>query len=293
MKNPLLTNAGLTYYRRLSQSLSRLLGTHVLSKLDREFLSEVIRRDREVLGRIENWVPPRLIEDSIFRYGVNPNVEKLLNSQLDSDCTHADLLAYFGRKMKGPCRYLELGVSVGKTLWQILNTCGPCDCWGFDIEELTPVLKQHFVQQSREEWPSPENSIKKAPSSISRFIHPDSGSKITYISADIFDARAWQLLANGRFNLVLSDALHTPEALDFEWQQMTTLNIFDPNEVVIMWDDLDGNMRDWFDRKSESIASHLHVGRERVGLHLVNGWLGNAEFPHRLGFALKTPAPNL
>jgi hypothetical protein len=286
-----MNRAALTCYRRLCKAVAQWRGEHFLCRgVNPGRLQEIIHRNRQALVQVDDWLPPGLMENSVFRYGVNPQVERLLNLPLDDECTHADLLAYFGCTVKQPCRYLELGVSVGKTLWQILNTCGPCECWGFDIEEITPVLKQRLIQQSREEWPSPPQSIKSGSASISRFVHAASGSNINYICADIFDEQAWKLLAGKGFNLVLSDALHTPQALDFEWRQMTTLNIFDPQETIIMWDDLDGEMRDWFCAKQQAIAKHLAVDAGQVETLLLNGWFGRREFPHRLGLGVKMPA---
>jgi hypothetical protein len=251
-------------------------------------MGEIIRQNRAVAKQISPWVSPDLIKNSVFRYGVNPGLERLLDLPLDSECTHTDLLVYFGRKRQPHCKYLELGVSVGKTFWQVLNNCAPCECWGFDIEELTPVLTRRLVQESREEWPSPVNSIKKTPSSLTRFLHPESGSKVTYICADIFDEKAWEYLTRGNFNLVLSDALHTAAALEFEWAHLSRAGVLDPGHTVIMWDDLNGEMKTWFLQKRVEIARDLATAPSNVGTLYLNGWLGRREFPHRLGLAVKT-----
>jgi hypothetical protein len=282
-----MKNTAVTLYRRLCKAKAEWRGESFLVTTDRIRLQEIIRQNRRALQEVNDWLPAGLVEKSVFRYGVNPEVEPLLNLPLDNECAHADLLAYFGKTLNEPLKYLELGVSVGKTLWQILNTCAPCECWAFDIEEINPVLKQRFVGQFRDEWPSRPDSIKKTPSSMTRFVHPPSGNKINYICADIFDERAWQLLAGGGFSLVLSDALHTPQALDFEWRQMTKLNIFSPKKLMIMWDDLDGEMKDWFDAKRPDIAGHLGVNIQNVSTLFLNGWLGRREFPHRLGLAIR------
>lgn len=286
MKNQILTS-----YRRLLQFAGYCTGDEILRRhVHSPEMAEVIRLNRKVVEQVRPWVTPELIKNSVFRYGVNPDLEPLLDLPLDSECTHTDLLVYFGRQQKPSCKYLELGVSVGKTFWQVLNNCAPCECWGFDIEELTPVLKSRMIEQSREEWPSPPNSIKKTPSSISRFIHQESGSKTTYICADIFDEKAWERLAGERFNVVLSDALHTPDALEFEWAHLTRGEILDPREVVIMWDDLNGDMKTWFLQKQPAIASQLSISPENVRTTYLNGWLGRREFPHRLGLAVKAPS---
>jgi len=283
----MVNKTALTFYRRFCKAKAEWRGEDFPSKTDPSRLEKIISENRQALKEIDDWFPAGLIEKSVFCYGVNPESEPLLNLPLDNECAHADLLAYFGKTLNEPLKYLELGVSVGKTLWQILNICAPCECWAFDIEEINPVLKQRFVEQSRDEWPSPPNSVKKTAASVTHFVHPPSGSKIYYVCADIFDERAWRLLSGGGFNLVLSDALHTPEALDFEWQQMTKLNIFSPKTLAIMWDDLDGEMKEWFYAKRPDIAGHLGVDVRNVSTLFLNGWLGRREFPHRFGLAIK------
>lgn len=280
----------LIFYRRLLKLLSRWRGDLISEPVASPQMAEVIRSNRAVIGKIKQWVPPDLISHSIFRYGVNPDTEHLLDLPLDAECTHTDLLVYFGRNSKQPCKYLELGVSVGKTFWQILNNCAPCECWGFDIEEMTPVLRSQLVELSREEWPSPPDSIKKTPSSITRFVHRESGSKVVYICADIFDEKAWEKLTGEKFNLVLSDALHSAPALEFEWAHLIRVGILHPEEVIVMWDDLNGEMKTWFLEKRAAIAKHLSVDSSKVDAVFLNGWLGRREFPHRLGLAMKPSA---
>ncbi|HEY4415402.1 MAG TPA: hypothetical protein VGO57_06895 [Verrucomicrobiae bacterium] len=285
-----MKKTALTAYRRFLKATAKLRGDDFLAgKIDAGQLDQIIQQNRQSLKFITDWFPSGLIAESVFRYGLSAEMEPLLNLPLDSVCTHTDLLAYFGRTAKEPVKYLELGVSIGKTLWQILNTCTSCECWGFDIEEMNPILKSQLVLQSREEWAGPPDSIKKTPASISRFTHSRTGNTVVYICADIFDPKAWELLAGMNFNLVLSDALHTSEALEFEWCQMEKVNIFNPRETVIMWDDLNGEMRDWFQAKRPAIARHLLIGTQDTGTVYMNGWLGQREFPHRLGLAIKRP----
>lgn len=284
----------LTIYRRWLQTVGRWRGDSILCQQVRSpEMAEVIRLNRAVVGQVKSWVIPGLIQNSIFHYGVDPGAEALLDLPLDDGCTNTDLLVYWGRRIAQPCKYLELGVSVGKTFWQVLNDCGPCECWGFDIEEITPVLKERLVEQSREEWPSPPGSLKKTASSITRYLHPESGGRVTYICADIFDEKAWARLAGQQFNLVLSDALHAAPALEFEWAHLSQSGILHPAEVFIMWDDLSGALNTWFLGKQPDFSRQLAVEPANVRTVFLNGWLGRREFPHRLGLVLKSPALRL
>lgn len=280
-------------YRRLAQAQAKLRGhPFPFDRIDSSKLDAVIQGNRRALAEIENWLPERLLADSVFRYGVNPDIEPLINRPLDGEVTHADLLAYFGRAVGKRCRYLELGVSVGKSLWQVMQTCAPCECWGFDIEEINPAIRKELTQISHQEFPTPASSLKRTPSALTRFIHEKSGSTLTYLCADILDPEAWALLSGESFNLVLSDALHTADALAFEWEHLTSLNLLDREGVVVVWDDLDGEMRRWFDQNRASIKSHLGLGQGDLDTAYVNGWLGGQEFLHRLGIAIKSAQAN-
>jgi hypothetical protein len=152
------------------------------------------------------------------------------------------------------------------------------------------VLKSRLVEQSRENWPSQPGSIKKTASSITRYLHRESGSQVTYICADMFDEKAWTWMAGQQFNLVLSDALHATSALEFEWAHLSQPGVLHPEEVVIMWDDLSGELNRWFLTKQPAISRQLAMKPANVRTLFLNGWMGRREYPHRLGLAYKSPA---
>jgi len=273
--------------RYTSIFISRFFGFGVLNAVNHSIPKSIIQNNRGVLAAISNWVPVGLLENSVFRYGVNPNVEPLLNLPISADPTNADLLGYFASRHSRQGHYLEIGVSVGKTFWQMINSADQFDCWEFDIEELNPVLMKELVLVSRVEWQTPFSSIKKTPSSFSTFLYKKTGRQIHYICADVFDPHAWSFLKDISFNIVLSDALHTPEALDFEWEMLTKANCLSKDALLIVWDDLDAEMRRWFFRKKSTMAAQLHVPINRIGTFYMNGWLGSRECPHRFGCLLK------
>ncbi len=275
-------------YRTVVAAAQALTNSDFLhGRVNQGDLRDIVNRNRGHLNMVNQWIPQGLLHSSVFHYGILPEHERLLSRPVDRGTTHADLLSYLARNLKEPGRYLELGVSVGKTFWQVMLSRPDIECWGFDIEEINPVLRKDLQLDSRDEWPTPDGSPKKTPSSISRFTHQETGQKVVYICADIFDPKAWSFLDQGLFNLILSDALHSPEALDYEWKSMVTCNVFNPRETIIMWDDLDGEMRSWFERHIPTIAEFLSIEPEEIGTFYMNGWLGQREFPHRLGLALR------
>jgi len=267
------------------QFFSRGLMTEIINAIPKS----IIQNNRKYLASIKNWVPIGLIESSVFRYGVNPHVETLLNRPIDIAPTNADLLAFFATQCGCQGRYLEIGVSVGKTFWQIMNSAVQFECWAFDIEEISPALKQELSLISRVEWQTPSSSIKKTPSSFSIFLFKKTGQRVYYICADVFDPYAWTFLKDLSFNIILSDALHSATALDFEWGMLMKANALSRDFFLMIWDDLDGEMKDWFLRNKFTMAAQCKAPLNAVGEVFMNGWLGSGEFPHRYGYMIKHP----
>lgn len=266
---------------------SKYLGGGFLESLIAFIPDFIIRNNRSSLATIPNWVPAGLLDKSVFRYGINLNIEPLLNLPLSTKPTNADLLAYVASRYKQQGLYLEIGVSVGKTFWQLMNSASHFDCWAFDIEEMNPVLQKELVPLSRFEWQTPAYSIKKTASSFSTFLFEKTGRKVCYICADVFDPHAWTFLNDVSFNIILSDALHSPKALDFEWKMLSKANCFHRDSLLIMWDDLDAGMRAWFLKKKTAMSEQLNVPTNLIGTLYLNGWLGSREYPHRFGCLLK------
>lgn len=275
-------------YRRSRKLLSHVTGSDFpLNEIPKRELASIIHSNRLALARIPIWVEIKTLQRSLFNYGLGPRTLPHINATVDSSCTYADLLVYYAKRLHGPLKYLELGVSVGKTFWQMLCNSGGGRLVGFDIEEMNPVLEQQLTFKERWEWLTRTGSIKKTASSCATYAHAESKSEVSYICGDILDETAWQALKGSTFNLILSDAFHSAEALQKEWEMMTSLNLFDPQQCVVVWDDLNGAMHDWFLKQRREIAAVLGVAPARVRTVFVNGWMGKHESPHRVGVAVK------
>ena len=106
---------------------------------------------------------------------------------------------------------------------------------GFDIEEINPVLESQLQFLNREEWSTPSRSIKKGSSSMKSYQFGN--STVRYMSADVWDENSWARLKGQKFNMVFSDALHTPKAILFEFEMLVKYDLLD-SQFIIFWDDL-------------------------------------------------------
>jgi len=148
--------------------------------------------------------------------------------------------------------YLELGVSAGKNLYALaphVQDLGGT-ITGVDIEERSPVLD---------------------------------GIRMRYVRGDLLKPAAWDALAGGcQYDLVFSDACHTPEALRREGEELRRGLL--SRRGTIVWDDIEGNAQGPMWDEVRRIADALRAGPHHM---LLNGWLGEHEGPHGVAMVMR------
>jgi len=247
-------------------------------KLDESLLNNVINENRSIQKRIDNWVDENAFKKSCFNYGVPSFIQVVLNKELNDDPTYTDIMKSLSYKHYSILRYLEIGVSVGKNFHQMMNINLPAKLVGFDIEEINPILEKELEFVNMESWSTPKKSIKKTDSSLKNY---KLGSKSAhYLNADVWDENSWKKLAGTKFNLIFSDALHTPEAILFEFEMLVKYDLLDA-KFIIVWDDLVGKMKNSFFRIIKKYDKTF--GIEDIYFLSINGWVGQHENPHSVG----------
>jgi hypothetical protein len=234
--------------------------------------------NRNSLQLIENWIDESAFQNSFFNYGVPDFIKSDINKPIGSSLTYTDIMLYLSKKHFPEISYLELGVSVGKNFFQMLNGHAKGIFMGFDIEDINPVLESKLNEISKTEWPTVSGSIKKNNSSLKGYKFND--LDVSYMSADIWDQKSWARLNGSKYNIVFSDALHSPEAILFEFEMLVKNELLD-QKFIIIWDDLVGKMRRSF---YEIIRKYDKVYKiNDIFLLNVNGWIGKNEPPHSVG----------
>ena len=244
-----------------------------------EELAKYIRTNRESLQLVGDWIDEEAFARSYFKYGVPDFIKAVINKPIGNTPTYTDLMALLvERYFPGQINYLEIGVSVGKNFFQLLNALNNASFTAFDIEEINPVLADRLTRGLRTEWDTPSDSIKKNRSSLSQFSY--NNKAVNYLSADVWDTNSWAKMEGNKFNIVFSDALHTPQAILFEFEMLVKYRLLD-ERFIIVWDDLVGKMKQSFFKIIRKYNTVYDI--KDIYLLDINGWVGENEAPHTVG----------
>ncbi|HXM36487.1 MAG TPA: hypothetical protein VN920_14935 [Pyrinomonadaceae bacterium] len=251
-------------------------------RIDQAKLRIAIRNNRDTLKTVTNWIDPDSFEKSVCAYGMSLSTRGVINDAIGPQTTYSDLMAYFCKEMPLDPNYLEIGVSVGKNFWQLLNCVERGNFWGFDIENINPVLKSKLSFTSQTKIRSSFKSSRVEEPHVSRFSYE--GKTVRYSAGDVYDDDVWQMFDGQKFSLIFSDASHTPAALRTEWKQISGRSLLDQRGFTIVWDDLGSpGMRDAFNDIVVDCGKDYRVGQRNACLAHVYGWVGSAEPFHPIG----------
>lgn len=276
-----------SYYRRLSARIQRWNDQRAAARtLDREAMSAIHAVNRRLLSAAPPWISDEVWQGGVFQYGLPPEVRPLIDLDIGADLTYTDALLSLAPRLRKPVRYLEIGVSVGKNFWQVASYLKDASLVGFDIEEINPVLSGPLAQVARHEWATQPASLKKTRSSMTAFRQPGSTNELQYLCGDVFDPQSWKALAGRPFNLIFSDAFHSPEALLTECDMLLEHGLLDDDGAIIMWDDLDGPMEEAFRESCRRLVRHRAGFRNTSFVVPLRGWMGENWPHHNVGFLL-------
>lgn len=273
---------------RLKNKLKKLSNSRRISKIfPKNKIEPIINFNRETLKKINNWIDDEVYEKSIYQYGLPRQVRHIIDREIDADITYTDTILFLSSFLKKDINYLELGVSVGKNFFQVTNFLKNSNITGFDIEDINPTLERFFSKKNRIEWETMKGSMKKKNSSINTYLYEPNNNKIWYLSGDVFDEKSWQRLSGNKYNIIFSDAFHSPEALLIEYEMVKKYGLIDEEEFILIWDDLHGEMEISFNKIWLDLQQKYNL-KENDKLRIcLNGWLGQNEFVHEIGIISK------
>jgi hypothetical protein len=247
-------------------------------------MDDIIQFNRATLGKVPQWIERKDWEkpSSLFNYGLPSYVYHLIDRPISNQITEADMICEYMKKLKN-VNYLEIGVSVGKTFWQItefarvhLDTY-TLSC--LDIEKINPTFEKLLGELKTTRYVQanpPNDSIRKSEMNTITTWGP-----VTYYEADEFDSSIWDYMPV--FNIVFSDAMHSPDALLYEYQHVK--KHLDPNGFVYCFDDLENDTNGPMWMMVKDILTDIQQTYSTATLehHVVNGWLGQHQEAHNFG----------
>jgi hypothetical protein len=242
-------------------------------------LADSVLLNRKSLATVPRWLDEEVYQGSIFQYGLPPQIRPFIDDPIDDSPTYSDLIVYLAAAL-GKVRYLEFGTSVGKNFFQVAKAVSDSELVAVDIEDINPALERQLAFIDRETWDGAAGSMRTRPSSHT--VYRLDGNRVEYVAGDLFQSATWQRLRGRKFNLVFSDAFHSPEALLMEWENISRLQLLAEGPFAMIWDDLSSKgMRDAF----YQIAGALKRSRAKVAVSLefYQGWVGKRERLHPIG----------
>jgi hypothetical protein len=206
--------------------------------------AQIYLKNRRIQQTVSEWVSPGLLDDSLWRYGI-PKKEMIAElNHVDQNVTYTDLLSFLSTFLARP-RYLEIGVSAGKNFYQISKQLRGTVLVGLDIEEMNPVLATRYsrgrkIWESAHDYDFTKHDGRPATKrfTLTEYADPETNNRLLYLSGNKFERELWEALSGMTFNLVFSDACHTPESVESELRFMYELGLIDPREFIMMWDDV-------------------------------------------------------
>ncbi len=254
-------------------------------RLPKDQISPIVAYNRNTLRKVSQWIDEDVYQKSLFQYGLPETVRHLIDNPLGDEITYSDAMLYLSQFLKKKIEYLEIGVSVGKNFFQVMNFLKGSSMTGFDIEEINPVLERFLTLQEKSEWTTRSQSLKQSNSSLKQYEFSQNRNSVRYISGDVYDESCWQRLSGYKFNIIFSDALHSADALLYEWEMIKKYELLDADEFLMVWDDLGGEMERAFDQIWADVAKTYGLGsQDRLRVKL-NGWIGLKQ--HQVGFISK------
>lgn len=260
-------------------------------------MENIIQFNRETLSSVKNWINRHdwEIPNSIFNYGLPDCIYHLINLPIDNDITEVDLICKYLTEFSKKINYLEIGVSVGKTFYQIikfgnsyLNQIEDKSFSCIDIEKINPMLEDLLDEMHNTKIiirtavdPNNNNSIRKKSHNFITTWH-----NIYYYESDEFDKNIWKAMKK-QYNLIFSDALHEPIALITEYENIKNNDLLDRDGFIYCFDDLENDKNGPMWTAVTAIFMDMKIRFPLLNVTLehfiVNGWIGQYEHKHNFG----------
>jgi hypothetical protein len=305
----------IVFWAVMMQSIHNLLTGATVESFRNPAMQNIMQFNRDTLSQVSTWLLRNEDGTILDTYMLPQVVIENIDKPIGKEITYSDLLNYFSTYLNGEIQFLELGVSVGKNLFQVCKFLKHAKLVGVDCLEINKPLENLFMgKEVLDCWPSysltqskydlldlirkyqirNDDILKYYQSEVSRNQKISSITKYNYstnefyfISGMILDENIWQKMAarSFKFNLLFSDAYHVNEAVLYEYEMMTKYQLI-ADEFIFIWDDLNV-VKYAFDKIWEDL-NKKHPGKLKKFEFPIRGWIGNhGNDWHHIGIIMK------
>jgi len=242
-------------------------------------IQDVVRKNRETLSSVDCFITDENHNNSPDNYGLPLHVRHLIDLPINKDLTYVDILMFLKSHLKteNP-KYVEIGVSVLKTFYQVANFLEHSELYAFDINAINPSIAKKFT-------------LTQEGSQVNKYRYND--NKITHFKGDVFKQEDFDLFkkeVNGDVNIIFSDASHTGEGLRAEYDSFIKDGLSE--DFILYYDDLESQpMQKVF---LDICQEHKQKNPSTTSAFFkVNGWLGQHESSHINGIITSIDMRNI
>ncbi len=255
----------INYFLRKYQAFIASILRYFLNK----DLKKIILRNRKYLKNTTSFLSENEFNNN--DYGMDRKIFTNLDKEIKKYPTYTDLLIFASTFLNNKkVNYLEIGVSVLKNFMQIDNYIENSNLVAFDINPIVPKYKKKF-------------SLIKEENKESKIYSAETKNNLFYFEGSILNNRDIEHFNNFfdmKFNIIFSDALHTPEGIWSEYENIISKKI--DKEFILYFDDLD------FPGLEETAIKVFNDMKEKNGklyftTFKVYGWVGQHEKMHKNG----------
>jgi len=135
-------------------------------------LAPHIAKNRETLKKVPKWITDDDYQHSVFQYGLPAHVKHLIDEDVGTDPTYNDVFCYLFNFLDQPLHYLEIGVSVGKSLYQTLSCAKNARVTALELESINPTFGNLLTKEkelARWDKPTSSGSVKQAQRTYTRY----------------------------------------------------------------------------------------------------------------------------
>tara|TARA_B110000444_G_scaffold257583_1_gene296341 strand:+ start:10597 stop:11475 length:879 start_codon:yes stop_codon:yes gene_type:complete len=231
---------------------------------------EMIYKNRTIIDSKKTFLTKE--DYDVNTYGIPGHIFTKIDKKINNFPTYSDLFLFFSSYLSEKINYLEIGVSVLKNFVQLNANFESANLVAYDINPIAPSSKELF-----------NNKMLESNSNIFYGSNKVNNNELIYFKGSVLDSDDTELFNSRikhKYNFIFSDALHEPDAVMKEYQNIIKDNLDD--EFILYFDDLDF---EGLNLTVKNIFNDLKKSRDKIYFttFYINGWIGQHEKLHKNG----------